>query len=64
MGKKLLVVLAIVVCLSAFNGCFRKDPAFKETVRQNWRDDLYWLDHDLDWIFALRRPTTLHWIQQ
>ena len=64
MTKKLLVLLVIVVCVAGFSGCLRKDPTFREMVIQNWKDDLYWADHDLDWILALRRPTTLHWIQQ
>ena len=62
--RNLLVLLVLGACLVAFSGCLRHDPAFQQVVLQNWKNDLYWLDHDLDWILALRRSTMLHTFQQ
>jgi len=64
MTRKLLILLALAVCLTGFGGCLRRDPGFAKVVWQNFKDDLYWADRDLDWIFALERSTMLHKLQQ
>ena len=64
MVKTLVVLIAVVVMLGVLSGCLRNDPAFEKLVIQNYKDDLYRLDHDLDWILARQRATTLHRIQQ
>ena len=64
MTRKLLILLALTVCLSGFAGCLRNDPGFAKVLWQNFKNDLYWVDRDLDWIFALQRSSTLHRLQQ